>query len=453
MNKQKSKKSLDELICRAISRENLMFDFNRWKQGHQREIQEFKLKIKNHVVSVPAQIDMWRKIIKSPLTKLAAAAVLVIAVLVGIHQFGGSIDGTSAVFADVLEQIYKARTVTYKETFFPGTEREFTVEDMRMEPGYLHSEMSHGDITIWDFSSGKDLRLMPGPKKAILTQRIGRSRGKRLFNYLDWISKLHEEDGDFIGQEEIDGQIADVFLVQKEFGKTTIWVDPETNLPVRVEMVDFPHPDKNIIVPHMSLSIGDFGRGAKAYTNEGGDTVRVSGRSITISNTDGIKEEMTRVMHDFVWNADLDESLFSLELPEGYTLEEEQFDVTDRGENGLIGALAFWTEMSDGMFPSAINDLGDSDKVRPMLVDKFDKDGDPEEEFEQAYHAMHEVLKGLMFAQQCKVEGTWRYAGDGVRLGDADVPICWWKPEDSDSYRVIYGDLSIGDAVAEDLPE
>ena len=399
------------------------------------------------------KIVLWENIMKARITKLAAAAVIIIAVLIGINQFGSSIDGASVAFGDVLQQIYKARTVTYKETFFPGTDREFTVEDMRMEPGYLHSVRPDGPITIWDFTRGRDLQLWPEQKKALITQRVGRNRGKRLFNYLDWISKLHEEDGELIGQEEIDGQIADVFLVQKEYKRTTIWVDPETNLPVRVEMVDFPHLDKNIIVPHMSLSIGDFGGGAKAYTNEGGDTVRVSGRSITISDTDGIQEEMTIVMHDFVWDADLDESLFSLELPEGYTLEEKRFDVTDRGEDGLIGALAFWTEMSDGMFPSAINDLGDPDKVRPMLVNKFDGDGDPEEEFEQAYHAMHEVLKGLMFAQQCKVEGTWHYAGDGVRLGDADVPICWWKPEDSDGYRVIYGDLSIGDAAVEDLPE
>jgi len=396
---------------------------------------------------------LWGNIMKSPITKLAAAAVIVIAVLAGIHQFGGSLDGASVAFADVLEQIYKARTVTYKQTFFPGTEREFTVEDMRMEPGYLRNEMSHGDITIRDFSSGKDLHLMPGLKKAILTQRVGRNRGRRLFNYLDWISKLHEKDGEFIGQEKIDGQIADTFLAQKEFERTTIWVDPETNLPVRVEMVNFPHPDKNIIVPHMSLSTRDFGGGSKPYTNEKGDTVRVSGRSITISNTDGIQEEMTRVMHDFVWDADLDESLFSLEPPEGYTVEEKQFDVSDRGENGLIGALAFWTEMSNGMFPSAINDLGDPNKVRPMLVEKFDRDGDPEEELEQAFGTMHEILKGLMFAQQRKVEGTWHYTGDGVRFGEADKPICWWKSEDSDSYRVIYGNLSIGDAAVEDLPE
>ena len=39
---------------------------------------------------------------KSPITKFAAAAVIIIAVLIGIQQFGGS---SSIAFADVLEQI------------------------------------------------------------------------------------------------------------------------------------------------------------------------------------------------------------------------------------------------------------------------------------------------------------------------------------------------------------
>jgi len=38
---------------------------------------------------------------KSPMTKLAAAAVIIIAVLIGIQHFDGSIDGTSVAWADV----------------------------------------------------------------------------------------------------------------------------------------------------------------------------------------------------------------------------------------------------------------------------------------------------------------------------------------------------------------
>ena len=42
-------------------------------------------------------------IMRSRITKLATAAVIVIAVLIGIDQLGGSIDGSSRVFASMLK--------------------------------------------------------------------------------------------------------------------------------------------------------------------------------------------------------------------------------------------------------------------------------------------------------------------------------------------------------------
>jgi outer membrane lipoprotein-sorting protein len=48
--------------------------------------------------------SLWRTIMKGRMTKLAAAAVIIIAVLIGINQFGGSIDGASVAWADVAER-------------------------------------------------------------------------------------------------------------------------------------------------------------------------------------------------------------------------------------------------------------------------------------------------------------------------------------------------------------
>jgi len=49
-------------------------------------------------------LSIRRIIMKNPITKLAAAAVIIIAVLIGINQFGGSIDGASVAWADVAER-------------------------------------------------------------------------------------------------------------------------------------------------------------------------------------------------------------------------------------------------------------------------------------------------------------------------------------------------------------
>jgi len=48
---------------------------------------------------------LWRIIMKSKITKLAAAAVIIIGVLIGIYYSGGSVDGTSVAFANVREAV------------------------------------------------------------------------------------------------------------------------------------------------------------------------------------------------------------------------------------------------------------------------------------------------------------------------------------------------------------
>jgi len=47
----------------------------------------------------------WRIIMKSPITKLAVAAVIIVAIMIGISQFGGPIDGASVAWADVIEKL------------------------------------------------------------------------------------------------------------------------------------------------------------------------------------------------------------------------------------------------------------------------------------------------------------------------------------------------------------
>jgi len=50
---------------------------------------------------------LWRTIMKSPIGKLAAAAVIIVAVLIGIHQFGNSVDVTTVALAQVREAMGK----------------------------------------------------------------------------------------------------------------------------------------------------------------------------------------------------------------------------------------------------------------------------------------------------------------------------------------------------------
>jgi len=57
--------------------------------------------------SAAIEPNIWRIIIKSRITKLAAAAVIIIAVFIGINHFGGSIDGASVAFAEIKKAVNK----------------------------------------------------------------------------------------------------------------------------------------------------------------------------------------------------------------------------------------------------------------------------------------------------------------------------------------------------------
>ncbi len=78
MNKQRNEKWLDELISRTINTEKPRFDAEKWKQKYPVEFQT--------LLSRAAKGDSARQpgilkvILKSPLTKLAAAAVIILAV-------------------------------------------------------------------------------------------------------------------------------------------------------------------------------------------------------------------------------------------------------------------------------------------------------------------------------------------------------------------------------------
>jgi hypothetical protein len=56
------------------------------------------------------------------------------------------------------------------------------------------------------------------------------------------------------------------------------------------------------------------------------------------------------------------------------------------------------------------------------------------------------------FVQDSVVEGSFRYLGKGVKLGDVDRIVCWYRLKGADTYRVVYGDLRAKDISPEALP-
>ena len=74
--------------------------------------------------SAKVEPKIWRIIMKSRITKLAAAAVVIIVVLVGIHHFGGSIDGASVAWAELVERVERSHDEYMKELLLAVEEKD-----------------------------------------------------------------------------------------------------------------------------------------------------------------------------------------------------------------------------------------------------------------------------------------------------------------------------------------
>ena len=64
-----------------------------------------------------------------------------------------------------------------------------------------------------------------------------------------------------------------------------------------------------------------------------------------------------------------------------------------------------------------------------------------------------DMSRGGMFVQQLPAGSDWHYASKDAKFGDADTAIFWYRPENSKTYRVIYGDMRVEDVAPENLPK
>jgi hypothetical protein len=345
---------------------------------------------------------LWSDIMKSPITKLAAAAVIIIAVMIGINSFLGS--GTSVAFADVIQPILDARTVIMDILIGPeGRQAVIHDEVMGSRIRRTVSNVQGTDIII-DLEQMELLALTHAEKTAEYVKLEGLGKMPNYLELLqDVVTRMQDEEEFQVqdqGLQEIDGHDYIVFVAESDKETITIWVDPETALPVRIKQK----------TPNMQI-----------------------------------------ICNNLQFDVVLDESRFSMEVPDGYVVQQAgAIDYKKSSESDFIETLRIWAEIiEDGHFPDSIN-LEDIVKNGPKIDQAFKQANlTKQQETEIAMR----WGQGLVFIRFFKGQGQWHYAGKGVKLGDSDTPIFWYQPKDSQTWRVIYGDLSVGDVAAEDLPE
>lgn len=139
-----------------------------------------------------------------------------------------------------------------------------------------------GFVTITDTKEKVALRLNPAKKEARKFSPKDQESGA-LQNPLDQIVQLKDKRTDMVGQDRLGERKVQVFRVKGGSlwglkGDWTVWVDPKTELPVRMQL----------------------------------------------ENIAGAPDDKLRfTLDEFEWNVDLDAKLFRLDAPEGYKLIED----------------------------------------------------------------------------------------------------------------------------------
>ena len=249
-----------------------------------RIVREQKMRLKQ----AGSTFKLWRIIMKSPIAKLAAAAVIIIAVLISINQFGGSIDGASRAFAAVVENVKKAKTISMTIIYIEdGNEIDiFSIKVMVMEPYFQRGESTDGKIWIFDLQQERVLKLDTITKAASMSSSL--YEPVNIYDTFKNFLQLEKYNAKKIGPEIIDDRKAEVFELTDENNSqiAKIWVDPQTLLPFRIEC----NIESDLETPY--------------------------------------EKPRKRIYNNIVFDEEMDKSLFSLDVPEGYKIVESMPTIT-----------------------------------------------------------------------------------------------------------------------------
>lgn len=312
-----------------------------------------------------------------------------------------AVQTSSMAFADAVEQLRSARTLSYSNLITvegkpdPIKTREFFAED-----GRHRSEHKAGVTTIFDDSSMIRLTLIEATKTALVRSPVDDNQDRPKYDFLGWLErlkKLGDQPDKELGEKTVDGRRAVGFVATQGNHTFTIWVDAKTNQIVRIEH------DMPVKGPIQHI-----------------------------------------VMTGFQFNQPLDESLFSFDVPDGYTVRKQRpVPKVPGGEESVVEALRGYTKLSGGQFPASISEWGEW----AVLFSKNNDNGRPTAEATRVLSHLGSILPFL----SRMTKDDYEYLGKGKTLADTDTVVFWYKTKDG-TYRAVYGDLTVKAVAADDLP-
>jgi hypothetical protein len=247
--------------------------------------------------SVQPEPNIWRIIMKSRISKLAAAAVIIISVLFGL-EFIGRPDMASVAWGEVAKKVEQIESFIFQQKISITSVAEGTTIQESELTTYVSLEYGLRQDT---YMNGQVFSISYVPLEGTIITGVWPSRKKyvRMSTTEEQMRKTHDQSNpkgmikEFmsfehiqLGRKIIDGVEADgievndpnflSFVFESVVGR--LWVDVETNLPVRTEI--------------------------RGVTGDGSIETKI-------------------VAYDFDWDAEPKPSVFEPNIPDDYTLLEK----------------------------------------------------------------------------------------------------------------------------------
>ncbi len=366
-------------------------------------------------------LNLRSKIMKSSITKLAAAAVIIIAALIINYQFSTS----DVAWGALVEKIERSETVVYHLTTnvvmqnmpqgqTPKTETiaYYSSEYGTRVENYINDQLS---FTMYlNPIENIFVSVMPEQKKFMRVIDKSPDELKQIAEKDDprvMVRHMMSAEYKQLGRDNIKGidvegiECTGPRIMGGMFEDATarLWVEIGTDFPVRIEI-------EGIIA--------------------------------------GGQMEMSMVIDDFQWNVELDPALFVPDIPSDYTSQEMK---TEANEGTAINALSLFAELTDGRYPDDLAFLTLMKEITEELTKKYGiKIIEKQDEYTST---LTDILPaGSFYAQLAGSEKEAVYYGDIVTADNPEAVLLRWKVSDG-VYRVVFGDLSAGNFSAEELAE
>jgi hypothetical protein len=297
-------------------------------------------------VQIDSNTGIWRIIMRSPITKLAAAAVIIIAVLAGIYFITGKPPAvTCCAWAQIADRVAQFKTCVYRQHIQRSGE---TIGQKQFETKiYTSSDYGHRTETTIDgnlmlqYVNPKEkvivTMLMWGKKytRAVLTDEMADMMKKETHDPRDMLTKLMSGQFKELGKDTINGvEVRGIEVNNPPYVRgiynnyiERLWVDVATEYPVRTE--------------------------TETETGTGEQKIN------DVIVTDG-----------YEWGVELSPDIFKPDIPADFTLMAEM-KMPAQDETSAIEGFKYFSELTKGRYPSSMNSESATQESSKALSQSF----------------------------------------------------------------------------------